>query len=333
MNNAKSHFYFLVSITTIFLFLAGTSLAAVHHVATSEELNTAIATALDGDTIELADGVYDLDADNQIDVGLTMRGVSDNPESAVVRLTELDQGIAAFLSFQGTGPLVFQGLTFMGFDAWATLLGHNFGLELENCIFRNNTALAVLVGNSGISVRGCQFLENSVQTVISSNASLTASGCSFRDNVTVQGVMTVEFGDIDLADSEITGNSGACVQVPPNGLAVFSQCLFTGNQGPEEALRISADVLEMTACTIAANSYPEGGLGVWGNCHASLVQCDILANGDRDGTLGFGTNTVFTCCEVDLVRWLRYGSFTLDDDDCTVAIDMTTWGGVKATYR
>lgn len=333
MRFAKCTLIFIVTLAMPVLLCPGEGLAAIHHVSNSEELNAAISLALDGDIIEIADGTYDWAAGIQIEVELTMRGASGDPDAAVIRLSALDAGIASFGAFQGGETLLFEGLTFSGFDAQATLLGHNFNLGLTRCIFRDNSGWSIITANGIISAQDCVFEQNTAQYVIDSNAELATDRCSFRNNTMTHSVIEVEFGDIFLTRTEITGNTGACVRVPPTGQAVFSYCLVSDNQGTEAAMRVSASSLEMTDCTIIDNSYPDGGIviGVYGE--AFLTQCDIRGNEPRDGTLGSGSHTIFTCCDVDLVRWQRYGTFVLDNDDCGVATEKQAFGWVKVLYR
>lgn len=104
------------------------------------------------------------------------------------------------------------------------------------------------------------------------------------------------------------------MSVSNNGQVVLEQCEVIENSADDYGGGIGlgyGTVLEAFDSTILNNTSPTGA-----DC---LVRTTATAS--------------LTCSNIDLGAWEIRGSFSQNNDGCGVAVETSTWGGVKAMYR
>ncbi len=243
-------------------------------------IQDAVDAAVDGDVIQLADGVYPYLPGN-IGVRLhgkeiTVESLSGNVEACV--LDGLDQADwAAFQMSDGEGPgCVIRGITIRRFgDGKST--GGGFGIYYD----------------SSPTIENCRVLECYQQLgggfAIGGNSSPRFTRCLFMGN-----------------RAEVHSGGGS---VNGSGHVIFEECLFAGNQarlGLAGGVGVGSDAtVTMIECTIAGNgtgsgnANPQLGGGLWVYGDAFLTRSILWGNCNREALMGSGGSLSFDCCVVD----------------------------------
>jgi nitrous oxidase accessory protein NosD len=186
-------------------------------------LDEAIAGAFDGDTIELAPGVYDVAI--RISTSLTLRGDSADPSSVVLRASSWAVP-AIYVESSQTPTVVLVGVTIEGPpEECGIVVGGSANLVMRDCqLLGNLTGVVVFEEASGVFEKGVQLdvrqsvfvgpnrtrtLDRSNGVLVEGGASAYVQGCSFRwfeDAVVTQGGarLSVESSSIAECCSGIT---------------------------------------------------------------------------------------------------------------------------------
>ena len=327
------------------------------------DIASALATAVPGDEVVIAPGTY-LEHDLILPSGVVLRGATGDPADVVI-----DSGQAGRCIY-GAGldaASRIEALTLAnGLPAWGSTPHNSWGgglmvdggaLTVANCVFTGNeTAIgggAFVIGTDTPTFSDCIFDGNeateSAGLLLTGICTPLVQNCVFRngDRTLVGGGMTwTGSGHALIEDCTVEDNvvleTGGGVEVFGNGaVATLRRCLIRRN-----AARLGA-----------------GGLSVGNGGHVILENCEIVENGAEDysGGIHLGTATILEatettilgntaptgpdggigpsaaatliCCTIDAGSWNVLGSLTLDDDGCSVAVETSAWGTLKATFR
>lgn len=129
------------------------------------------------------------------------------------------------------------------------------------------------------------------------------------------------------------------------GDPILSNCLVSGNGAAGGGgVGVLGGSLSVIDCTITTNDAGNrgGGVAVFGGggflttltCFNTDIRDNTALLGP-DGLLWVDSNAVLTCCDIDESQWYveASGELILDNEGCEVAVQVETWGGVKALYR
>ena len=217
-------------------------------------IQAAVSAAVDGDIIELGDGVFRGDGNRNVwvyDKTITIRSQSGDPAHCIIDPEGGDDVARRAIGFQATPS----------------------GTSLENVMIQNGSA----PGDYGGAIEMYQ------------GASPQITGCHFRANRASRGgaVFLFEdcvptFTDCRFWDNTATDYAGAAMCALPGASATFTGCAFVNNTaggsgGAFASWNSNRPIL--ISCTFAGNDAPDGsGIATrWGSL-PSLERC-IIASG------------------------------------------------------
>ncbi|MFI5378941.1 MAG: choice-of-anchor Q domain-containing protein, partial [Tepidisphaerales bacterium] len=261
-------------------------------------LQSALAAAVPGDTIDVAQGDYlpggDPTATFQLIEGMTLQGgfatggVS-GPNPAAYP-TVLDGAGANYNSYHvvtaigGSVPAVLQGFTITGGKADGSGNAHSGlgggmivasgSLAVSNCIFNANSAAS----GGGIYVYAGASLTLSAVTISGNSATSGSSG-------TGGGGMAMAGSAVAVINSTFSGNSGADVggiYEDSTSTLTLSNCTLNGNIGYGAGAIESAGSLIVINSTLSGNRANDGG-GIYSA--GSLIVTDSTISGNTDATM------------------------------------------------
>ena len=221
-------------------------------------IQAAIASAIDGDTIELADGIFEGDGNRDIDFlgkAVTVRSQSGDAVTCVIDCggSEIDQH-RGFIFQTDEGPdSAIDGITIM--HGWLDASTGTYGggvfcddstsPTISRCTFYQNTAAY------GGGMRGGLYS--------------TITECSFIENTAVRGGAIGRAPQAVLTDCTFVGNSGTyggAIYIRSSCSPTLTGCLFEGNTASHSggALHIEQHCDPVLSfCTLTGNSAPIGG--------------------------------------------------------------------------
>ena len=223
----------------------------------------AIDAAPSGSIISLGAGTYN----EAVDFGsknLVVQGDASDPSSVVLDGTGLETSVVSIVDGQDSTSMLI-GLTIANGSIGSPMPGQptnrvggalfvrNASPIIQDCIFSSNTSGfggAVYLRNGAPQFRYCVFIENTATTdggaIFSSNADGVIANCTVSSNDAVNhgGGIKVVLGEIEILDTEITGNGA----YQGGGLYWFAN---------EDTLP-----LRVTGCTITGNGASKVGGGI-----------------------------------------------------------------------
>lgn len=235
----------------------------------------AIDSAIAGDVIELAPGVYS-ETDLTLESGLTIRAA--DPESGAT----LDAGgVGSIFYALGGEHITLVGLTLIGglnYSGGAARFADCTNLEIRDCTFAaNRTFIAVggalyVSGASTVSIIDCRFQDNDAAIDDGGGiwlSCLTAeiTGCTFTGNHAING------GGISCSGQDVR----------------ITDCVFMQNQASNGAgIDVTGDTVVVTGCLFVGNEASRGGAaGCWSGAAPEFVNCTMVENtaSDQGGAL------------------------------------------------
>lgn len=216
------------------------------------DLSHAIGAAVDGDTIELADGVFTGwgNLDNRfMGKAITIRSRSSNPEACIIDPAGDGRG---FIFDDGEGPnSVLEGVTIRNGQ------GHGW-----------NGGGAIYCQASHPTIRNCIFEDNAAEA---------GGACAFRWSASPTLMEECRFlGNVALGEGgAVIGEANAAGQP----VATFLRCTFHGNRADLRggALAITQGVVELTGCTVVKNAVTSAA-GTGGGVHVGSGASMWLTN-------------------------------------------------------
>jgi subtilisin family serine protease len=268
-------------------------------------IQAAIDAALPGETVWVADGVYQGQGNRDLDFGgkaITVRS-EYGPENCVIDCQgSVDEPRYGFYFHSGEGAdSVLDGFTITGgYAEYIEYIGGGIicvdsSPTIENCILANNTGVyggGITSTNSSPTVTNCQFIGNAAHLFGGamdnySNSNPIVTDCSFINNLT-DSFYSDEWG------GGAVGNDDGC---NPR----FSGCRFEDNftygLGAGMYNEGSCDPV-LKNCVFINNEAEWGGAGVasdYGECDPYLVNCQFISNtADQGGGIYCGSSNTLT---------------------------------------
>jgi predicted outer membrane repeat protein len=260
-------------------------------------IRAALDAAVDGDVIELGDGVFtgahnrNLYFDGK---AITLKSQSGNPEACTIDCGGRSRAFN-FVDDEGPGTVI-RGIALINGEAYdgGAILCSSTSPTLENLILRYNTADlggAIRCWDASPSVTGCLFEENTSSGLggaiyCDAVSWPTFEDCFIRDNQSEYsggGLCVLEAG-VTLIDCEVVDNSasdGAGIYLG-NALGELTGCTVAGNTATEHGGGglVTVDVdLTITECTVVRNDAPGfgGGLGFM-DSNIIMSYCTVAFN-------------------------------------------------------
>ncbi|MCG3132017.1 MAG: hypothetical protein FLDDKLPJ_02827 [Phycisphaerae bacterium] len=283
----------------------------------------AIDEAIEGDIVELADGVYTGDGNRDLSFrgkAITVRS-ANGPKACVIDCEGNPSAPHRAFTFTSevSAAAVLQGITVM--NGWqesggALFCDYRCNPTIRNCVFVNNTARdwggAVCVEfHGGPTCTRCKFIENSAQfggaAAMLQYSEATLSNCRFRGNRGVEGGAL----NVDQAATSIRRCSFHNNQAEMGGAAYLSpyddimkRCEFDGNVATEKGggLYVWGSTLPMNHTRITNSTALEGGGMYWGRYGGVIGKRNVVA-GNVAGGNGGGI-----CAELDCQGNIRRSS-------------------------
>ena len=310
--------------------------ATIHVPANSPSIRDAINSAHQGDTIELASGVYfesQFVLDANTSAGLTIRGATSNRNDVVLN---------------GSG----QNWMFQ-LQQWPGGRFENLTIANANARSGAGAAIAVFTGSTSPSVEivNCRFVNCRLSE--GSGGALTWAGrghlllrnCQFESNQTGSGGSTGSGGAIHLASvgydvincqfiDNITEAGGGAAAFTDDASGSISGCLFRGNlvtssQGTGGALWFGPGTATISNSSFEQNAAGLGPSVAFDHTTCTASNCDLDAPGYITGA---NTRVTLNCCVLaNLAGWNVLPVVTMDG--CAVGSEVLCWGAVKSMYR
>ncbi|MCP4834230.1 MAG: hypothetical protein GY895_05635, partial [Phycisphaera sp.] len=282
----------------------------------------AIDTAPDGSIVSLAAGTYN----EAIDFGsknLVLQGDAIDPSSVVLDGTGLDVSVVSIVDGQDSTSMVI-GLTIANGSIGSPMPGQpinrvgggmfvrNASPIIQDCVFESNTSGfggAAYLRNGAPQFRFCSFLANDATTdggaIFGSSAGGLIANCTLSSNEAVNhgGGIKVVLGDLEILDTDITGNGAN----QGGGLYWFSNvgtlplrvtgCMITGNEASEIGGGIKSrvgfpavDLMDTTVCDNLPDAidgeYIDNGGNTLCLCVADFTGDGVVSGADLGLLLG-----------------------------------------------
>ncbi|MCK4304205.1 MAG: right-handed parallel beta-helix repeat-containing protein [Candidatus Eisenbacteria sp.] len=272
-------------------------------------IQAAIDAAVDGDIIELTDGIFTGDGNRDIDYlgkAITVRSQSGNAAGCIIDC----EGSAAtphrafhFYSGEQNNSRL-SGVTIM--HGWAPIESRGGGIRCEgesapvviDCILTDNSGAAALcIESSWLTFTNCHFTSNTAFEgggICCEEATLTIEHCTFSDNTAEQsgGAIRARAAVITVDCCTFTHNTAShggatdfimgcevalrdCLYQENSAIEAGCVCLFAGCQGTIEG------------CTFVGNSSDQwaAAVEVGKSSTAHVAECTFYGNAASGGTL------------------------------------------------
>ncbi|MHC4646620.1 MAG: right-handed parallel beta-helix repeat-containing protein [Planctomycetota bacterium] len=248
-------------------------------------IQAAVDSAIDGDTVIVADGIYSGDGNRDIDFGgKTISVRSENgPENCIIDCQGLEaEPHRGFYLRSGEGPrTTIEGLTIIngyGGKHGGGLCFQECSPTVINCRILKNTAstgggvacyaASPIITNCVISTNTASFRGGGIYCMHGDSATIT--GCTISNNSAKNDGGGIKCSNIaiTITDSNITGNS-----------ASRGGGLFARNSSSKARTSV-----KLENCVIAANSASQGGGLYCSDCNgAKITYCAIIGNSGANG--------------------------------------------------
>ncbi len=302
-------------------------------------IQDALDVAIDGDVVELTDGLFEGDGNRDLDprgVAVTIRSVSGHASACVIYPANAGRG---FLFDDGEGPGTrVERVTI--FDGFASRIGGGVlcdgasptfvGVRIESCLASAPSKSTAGVGGaiacingSGLDFSDGEIVDNIAQATWSADG-----GGIYADASSSVRLVDVVLRDNRTNTSDVFGGTGGAFLLGPaelervvvennyarglylGGPASVASCVIRGNPGGEgsaSAVATGSDEVTFVDCLVSDNS----GLGsatvsVGGVAH--FVACTIASNGDTYVWRGGGGLFVRDGGDVTLHRTIVWGN-------------------------
>jgi hypothetical protein len=272
-------------------------------------IQAAVDSALDGETVLLADGIFTGDGNRDIDFrgkAITVRSASGDPESCVIDCQgSADNPHRGFSFVTGeTEEARLEGVTIRNghTDAGGAVLCRRSRPMIVSCRIVGNTASAgggLACDSSAASVISCLFQENDATSgggIACFSSAPQVEDCRFlRNTATVGGGLygvnasAPVFTDCVFEGNEAEIQGGAGLFHALSGFAELSRPLFAGtvfheNYGGDDtgALYFSAAAPTLIDCLFAGNAAARSGAVTFFGGEATVRGCTFVDNQARN---------------------------------------------------
>ena len=226
---------------------------------------------------------------------------------------------------------------------------------LTGCLFRGNWSQGdgggMNIEGGALSLNNCTFEENEASNYGGGLRSIDCGGeiadCRFQGNLAGSGGggALINWGDVVLLNSSFEGNQA--VGLWGGGLQTgggvdhtvqADNCIFTGNSAPEGGGIKGGCNLILRYCGFSENvaSNYGGGISFDGGIHLEVEYSTILGNiapDVADGLIHWNSTATLRCCEIETSAWHDLAVITIDNEDCQVAVESSSWGSLKSLFR
>lgn len=350
MKNVKT-----LSVALIFMLTVSSNMsaAATYFAGTTEELESAFISGINGDIVILDSGTYN--PTMGFDAYLTLKGKTGSPGDVILDLSHMVQSLASPESYEGT-PLTLEALTCTHYGGNSSIL-EGFSVVIKNCVFQDNLFYAngsrVISGShlASLVLENSLFKRNHAPSgggvVNIQSGDLTATGCTFTENSSMDDAGAIYFanGNINLKDCSFLSNSAAFFSGALFVLGAagsISECNFVDNHAMAGggAMRLLASTLSLTNTQIRKNAgyyVGAGGLEISFGSTIMMSHCEVMENESNatgiDGFLYEDSSVIFHCCVIDTEKWVLDGAVEINNDGCAVATTTLPLSSLKALYR
>ena len=278
-------------------------------------IQMAIDAATEGDTVELADGLYMGVGNRDLDFmgkNLTLMSGSGDPEACVIdaegseenphRVIDFHSGESHLSRVEGLGITGGWMVSDYYSGGGGIHCGDGSSPTISNCLFAGNSGSALYCRNeSNVHVSDCRFIDNmgeyngaGVNCLMGYH---TFYRCEFSNNSAKNygGGVHGHAADFDFQDCVFLGNDTSCgpaVDMIYGCNAVFQNCLFDNHTFSQSYWTTVINLHGMVTgtfedCTFSNNSTPSGGSVIVTSkmSHGILRGCTIWGNSMPNGTL------------------------------------------------
>jgi len=281
--------------------------------------------AEDGDTVVVADGVY-----NEYDLDFAGKKVTlrsqNGPANCVI---DCRHGRAfLFTSGEDAGTVV-DGFTVTGgsIDFGGAVYCESSSPALVNCVFENNDAAAsggaIHCKSSSPTIQNCTFSDNSAArdggaVCCESNSSPTIQNCTFSDNSASLGgaISCKDSSSPTITDCTFNSNGadwGGAISYWTSGTPTISDCTFGSNSASQDGGAIYCDGSSpsITDCTFSGNSATGNGGAVYCENSSSPTVTNCAFSGNSSANYG-GALCCWSGCSPTVTGCVFIGNGTPD---------------------
>jgi hypothetical protein len=280
------------------------------------DIQSALDAAVDGDVIELGDGVFSGAGSHDLDYlgkAVTVHSRGGDPNACIVDLT----GSGGFLFGAGEGAgSVLEGLTIVNgyrHDGGGAVVCLAASPTLRDCVFEGNEGYnggggVLCFGGANPAIESCRFRDN--LSVLGGGlcclqASAPAvSGCVFSGNTgTYGGAVAAYDGSAPvLTDCRIDGNhawaEGGALYAANGAQPGLLRCTLWGNTAPGTGtISLDAATLSLAGCTAAANE-GDAFLRLGASASADLDHAIVAFQSGGAAVLCEGGAVTLACCDL-----------------------------------
>ncbi len=306
-------------VTLIFVFQVSSWAAVIHVPGDQPTIQSGIDTAVDGDTVLVADGSYTGDGNRDIDfLGKAISVMSENgPESCQI---DCQGSFRGFYFHNNESDLsILAGFTVVNGDATgypepyggAVYCARDASPSITNCRFSNNTAEA----GGGLC----------------SNSNVILSDCSSTNNTATFGGGGLYFGpycnSAKLTNCTVSGNSsagdgGGAYFVFYSQFTTVTNCLISDNTAVENGGGIYCyyqSSPKFTYCSISGNQAMQNGGGIFCEdvAYPKFKNCIISANQSLNG----GGFYLSEQCDLEIFNCLIVGNISTQSGSGIVVLE------------
>lgn len=149
----------------------------------------------------------------------------------------------------------------------------------------------------------------------------------------------LQIGQCAFTSNTVDSGGGGGINCYSGNTGMIESSLFEGNQASwGGALRIwsnsSVDVLD---CSIHSNTAWQygGALSVLWSTDFTVMNTDFGSNAAPSGAEGFiedGGSVLLNCCILEPSQWEGAGTWSIDNEGCSVSNERMTWGELKQRF-
>ncbi len=251
-------------------------------------IGAAVAAALRGDTVLVADAIYrgDGNTDVQLQSGITVRS-ENGPAHCIIDCE--DQGWAFSLQATTTeDAITIEGFTILAARASAIRGTGAAETIIRNCVIRDCRDAPAVSVRLWIALENCLIENNRAGGFAADWAWLRMENCILRGNrsSTFGGGVRIDSGFAQIDGCTIRGNrSDQGGGIYSNSRMAIRDCLITGNEAEYAGGGIAGARVTLYNCRVTGNSASEGaGLSLGGN--VSIDRCVVAYNHSSGGGAG-----------------------------------------------